>query len=175
MRNRVPSVARDICLKGRVPEAMLFHPCRQGRTAPWGGRCKFELTFPHRQPIRPPSAASFSRSGSVRYFTPVKKLSLPGILRILGLVCPAPSRARPAISVAARQTGREGPLPHGSCTFAAIAAAPAEECRLLLTRSSPRGECMTPPGLPPLADIPLHTVENPQRAPVDSPGSERVA
>jgi hypothetical protein len=54
-----------------------------------------------------------------------------------------------------------------ACTFAAIAAAPAEECRLLLTRSSPRGECMTPPGLPPLADIPLHTVENPQRAPVD--------
>jgi len=51
--------------------------------------------------------------------------------------------------------------------LAAAAAAPAGECRLLLTRSSPRGECTTPPGLPPLADIPLRPVENPQRAPVN--------
>ena len=51
--------------------------------------------------------------------------------------------------------------------LATLAAAPAGECRLLLTRSSPRGECATPPGLPPLADIPLRPVENPQRAPVN--------
>lgn len=51
--------------------------------------------------------------------------------------------------------------------IAAIAAARSEECRLLLTRSSPRGECAIPPGLPRLADIPLRVLENPQEAPVE--------
>lgn len=51
--------------------------------------------------------------------------------------------------------------------LAGLAAAPAEECRLLLTRAAPGGACAIPPGLPRLAEIPLRAVENPQGAPVD--------
>ena len=51
--------------------------------------------------------------------------------------------------------------------LAGLAAVPAEECRILLTRSSPRGECTTPTAVPRLVNVPLQAVENPQQAPVD--------
>jgi hypothetical protein len=48
-----------------------------------------------------------------------------------------------------------------------MAVAPAQECRVILTHSSPRGECTMPPGSPLLANIPIRAIENPQRVPVD--------
>lgn len=51
--------------------------------------------------------------------------------------------------------------------LAGLAAMPAAECRVVLTRSSPRGECEIAAGSPRLAEIPLQAVENPKRAPVN--------